>query len=164
MKQLKILLILSILCVIGFIVFISMKSEGQDSAKILPFSPTPTITQLPTVVQKPQFIIKGSIPYWDQESAFSTFRQNFVFFSYINLFWYYVDNDGIIKKYQDAYEDKSIIDFAHAKNVKVLAVVTNLSDEEGSTWDSSRVEIVIKNKTTRDKHIENIKNQESKFN
>lgn len=153
MKKIKVIFLLSIAFTIGFAVLIGLRTVRQSSVQIPSSNPTPTVTQLPTVVQKPQFIVKGSIPYWDQESALSSFTQNVDSFDYINLFWYYLSPDGSIVKYSYAKEDKSIIDFAHDNNVKVFAVVTNLPEYDGSSWDSERVENVIAHDDTKNAHI-----------
>lgn len=96
----------------------------------------------------------GWIPFWDQERAFSSFQKNSAAFSHISLFWYLLRSDGSVKKYIYAVENKNIIKYAHSRNVKVLALVANLPDEdEGGDWDSSRVDKVIGNSTARKKHI-----------
>lgn len=100
--------------------------------------------------------IRGSIPYWDQESAAASFRQNVAAFSEVALFWYYITREGEIMKYRYAKEDKSIIDFAKQNNVKVTAVITNLPETENSSWDSDRVAFVIEDNTRRKKHIDDI--------
>lgn len=100
--------------------------------------------------------IKSTIPYWDQNSAFSSFKENVNSFDYVNLFWYYIKSDGEIAMYEYALEDKSIIEFAHQNNIKVFAVITNLPEEEGTSWDSERVENVINDYSSRKKHIDDI--------
>jgi len=146
MRQIVIVFFL-IVCAVGIIVFINMKSRVQYSVQK---------QNIPKTTQKSEFVVKGSIPYWDQESAFFTFKENVAIFSYINLFWYYLSDNGDVERYKDAIEDRSIIDFAHANNVKALAVITNLPDKQGSTWDSDLVIRVIDDKNLRSKHISNI--------
>lgn len=97
------------------------------------------------------------IPFWDQQRAFSSFQKNYDQFKYISLFWYCLRSDGSTRKYIYAVEDKSIIRFSHSKNVKVLALIANLPDEdEGGDWDFARVDKVINNKTARNKHISDL--------
>ena len=146
MRQIVIVFFL-IICAAGIIVFINMKSRVQYSVQK---------QNIPKTTQKSDFIIKGSIPYWDQDGAFSSFRKNVNTFDYINLFWYYLGDTGTVEVYKDAEDDKSIIDFAHANRVEAFAVITNLSDKKGATWNSDLVESVIKNKASRAKHISRI--------
>lgn len=136
-------------------VFIVLNRNSFKEAPESVIKPTERLesTQAPS---KSRFETKGSIPYWDQDRAFSTFTENVRTFDYINIFWYYLGEEGTVEKYRDATEDKKIIDFARENNTKALAVVTNLSDKKGSTWDSKIVEDAIKDKTTRDKHVGNI--------
>src|SRR3989344_8513540 len=68
-------------------------------------------------------MIRGSIPYWEQEKAFLSFSQNAEKFDYISLYWYYLGADGTIKKYRGAREDQNIIKFAHDNNIKVGAII-----------------------------------------
>ena len=97
-------------------------------------------------------LIRGSIPYWEQEKAYLSFSQNASKFDYISLYWYYLGKDGQIKKYRGAKEDLNIIKFSHENNVKVGAIVTNLLDDEDLGWNSKRVETFIKNDEAIDAH------------
>src|SRR3990167_297317 len=101
-------------------------------------------------------LIRGSIPYWEQEKAFLSFSQNAGKFDYISLYWYYLGADGTIKKYRGAKEDQNIIKLAHDNNVKVAAIVTNLLDDEDLGWNSARVEAWIKNDKAIDTHVKTI--------
>src|SRR3990167_6645818 len=101
-------------------------------------------------------LVKGSSPYWDQEKALVSFKENIGIFNYVNLFWYYLSPNGDVNKYEYANEDRSIIEFAHQNNVKVSAVITNLPEYSGAGWDSKRVESVISEPETRKTHIANI--------
>src|SRR3989344_3155049 len=101
-------------------------------------------------------LIRGSIPYWEQEKAFLSFSQNAGKFDYISLYWYYLGADGTIKKYRGAKEDQNIIKFAHDNNVKAGAIVTNLLDDEDLGWNSERVETWIKNDTAIEAHVNSI--------
>lgn len=128
-----------------------MWSRTLRTEKMPKSFPAPTVT----VVNKP-LLVKGSIPYWDQENALDSFKKNIGIFNYINLFWYYLSPNGDVNKYEYADEDSSIIEFAHQSNVKVSAVITNLPEYSGATWDSKRVEDVIENDNLRKNHIQNI--------
>lgn len=98
----------------------------------------------------------GSIPYWDQERSFASFQKNVEAIDFISLFWYYLTADGQIAKYQYAKEDQRILDFAKARNVKVLALVSNLPEGGGSDWDWKRVDGVIADPEKRKQHIADI--------
>ena len=101
-------------------------------------------------------LIRGSIPYWEQEKAFLSFSQNANKFDYISLYWYYLGTNGQIKKYSGAREDQNIIKLAHDNNVKVGAIVTNLLDDEDLGWNSPRVEAWIKNDSAIEAHVSSI--------
>lgn len=107
-----------------------------------------------TVSKTPVFQIKGSIPYWEQNSAFSSFSSNVKSFHYLHLFWYYVTHEGTIETYDNTFEETKIIDFAHAHKVKVIPVLTNLP--EGGSWDSHRIELILSDKKHRQEHIARI--------
>ncbi|EKD64501.1 MAG: glycoside hydrolase family protein [uncultured bacterium] len=123
----------------------------------------PQQTIMPSEYQEPikeqfesRLEVKGSIPYWDQDRAFSSVENYIGTFDYINMFWYYLGDKGTVEKYRSANEDRNIIEFARTNNIKSLAVITNLPDREGSTWDSELVENAIADKNVRDRHIANI--------
>lgn len=113
---------------------------------------------------KPDLKSIGWIPYWDQEVATQSFKENADKIDYISLFWYRIDKNGNLGAYKDAVEDKSIIEFAHSKNVKVLALVANLSESGDGTWDHKRVDSVIASKEARKKHINDLINLVEKNN
>lgn len=118
-----------------------------------------------SIIQKPTLVIKGSIPYWDQEEGLASFKNNVKLFDYVNLFWYYLDSSGNIQKYQYADEDKDIIEFAHKSGVKVSAVITNLPEFPGARWnDSGLVENVINDKNKKERHIKSIADKLSEQN
>ncbi len=100
--------------------------------------------------------IFASIPYWDQEQATKSFKENVELIDFISLFWYQLKADGTIAKYSYAKEDQSIIDFAHHHQVKVLALIANLPEERGLDWDWQRVDLVIADSESRKKHIDKI--------
>lgn len=104
------------------------------------------------IAQKPLKTI-GWIPYWDQNAATQSFRENVDKIDYVSLFWYRIDKNGNLGAYEGVVEDKSIIEFAHSKNVKVLALIANLDESGDGTWDHKRVDNVIKTKEAREKHI-----------
>lgn len=96
----------------------------------------------------------GWIPYWNQAAGFSSLKQNAGFFDYVGLFWYLIRKDGAVEKYPFAVENSEIINFAHSKNIKVLAVIANLpAEDEGGSWDPNRVNKVISDSTLRKQHI-----------
>lgn len=96
----------------------------------------------------------ASIPFWDQKSAFASFKDNYEHFDYVSLFWYGLRPDGSIRKYIYAVEDKKIIKFAKSNDIKVFALVANLPDEDdGGDWDYKRVDKVISSAASRKKHI-----------
>ncbi len=125
----------------------------NDSSKMIPVN-----TIAPTIIKERDFFIKGSIPYWDQENAIISFKANKNVFNYINVFWYYLNYDGSIQKYEYAKEDTELIKFAHENNIKVSAVITNLG-ENPEKWDSGRVEEVINSTANRKNHITQILNK-----
>lgn len=145
--------VFAIILLISFFMIMISGSISKKNSKEPITQPTQPLSSAP---KKEPLIVKGSIPYWDQDNAFESFQKNVQAFDYINLFWYFLTNDGMIQKYAYANEDKNIIDFAHANNVKVMAVITNLPETEGATWDSKRVERVINNRVKREKHISDI--------
>lgn len=108
----------------------------------------------PIQVNKEPLVIFGSIPYWDQDRAVADFKQHTSSFDIISLFWYRLDSEGSIRKYQYAKEDQSLITYAQDNNVKVLALIANLPDN--GDWDSDRVGLVISTAEARAAHIKEI--------
>lgn len=106
---------------------------------------------LVTAKHEPKVI--GWIPYWDQTNASQSFKQNVSKIDYISVFWYRIDENGKLGTYKGVAQDKSIIEFAHKNNVKVLALVANLSETGDGSWDFKRVDRVISTKEARRKHI-----------
>ena len=101
-------------------------------------------------------IVLGWIPYWDQDDAMESFRNNIDLFSHISLFWYVLDENGKVKNYRNATESRELIEFAQKNGVKVLAIITNLPDDDdvgASNWDPERVWGVIKSKNRIQKHV-----------
>jgi spore germination protein len=93
----------------------------------------------------------GSIPYWDQAEAVADFKAHADAFDIISVFWYRLDEQGSIGKYRYATEDASLIEFAHAHEVKVLALIANLPED--GEWDTARVDTVISTAEARAAHI-----------
>ena len=150
MKRTLLPILVSIIIVLLFIFkFITVNNPS------LPQSPFPTLTPTPRLEP---LAVRTSIPYWDQRRAFSSFTQNVSVFKHLSLFWYFLDMEGTIQKYQYADEDKSIIDFARSNNVEVTAVITNLPETPRTSWDSSRVEDMLEVEEKRSAHIEDILN------
>jgi len=100
--------------------------------------------------------IRGSIPYWDQQRAFTSLRTHRNLIDHVSLFWYYLNEAGDIIRYEYAQEDRSLIDVARASHISVTIVITNLPEDEGTTWDSRRVEHVLADADLRAYHIRNI--------
>lgn len=155
------LFIVSYLVVIGLI-FIAITVFNMSSSKnnniptidyTVSFAP-PTPSAIP--VSKSPLAIHSAIPYWEQTKAVATFKEHVANYNSISMFWYYVNSDLEVAPYGDANEDESIITYAHEHNVKVLALVTNLPDAEGTTWSSDRIRPLIETKEARTKHIQDL--------
>ena len=137
------------------LVLIPLIAWGLRTLKYQRIEQTYVPRSTPTPSSKP-LVVKGSIPYWDQQNAFQSFQENISLFNYVNLFWYYLGRSGEVVKYAYAIEDRGIVEYAHANNIKVSAVITNLPEFQGASWDSERVENVISDSEIRNDHIENI--------
>lgn len=98
-----------------------------------------------------QVSVRCAMPYWEQEKSFTSFRNNFSNCQYASVFWYYLDDQEQIQKYESADENTSIISFAHAHNIKILMTITNLPDK--GDWDSKRVERMLDDVHIRQHHI-----------
>ena len=104
-------------------------------------------------------IVLGWVPYWDQDEAMESFRSNIDLFSHISLFWYVLDENGQVKSYRGAAESKELIKFAQRNDVKVLAIITNLPDDDhegASNWDPERVWEVIKSRDRIQQHVDDL--------
>jgi peptidoglycan-N-acetylglucosamine deacetylase len=94
------------------------------------------------------------IPFWDEPRALASYRNHVNKFTFLSVFWYKLDTNGNVSLYNQAVEDKSVIQFAHQHNNKVLAIVANMADyNEGGGWDANRVQNVIGTEEARQKHI-----------
>jgi len=99
---------------------------------------------------------RASIPYWDQKNATESLTANIALFDQVALFWYYIDETGTVTKYEYATEDTSILTRAQQRGIKTFFTLTNLGEKENETWDSRRVETVIKDEPSRTRHINDI--------
>lgn len=103
--------------------------------------------------------IMGWIPYWDQANAVDSLKANTDKIDFVSLFRYRFDARGGIGVYNNAVEDKDLINFAHKNNIKVMALIANLTENtEKEEWDPRRIQFVIANRYTRKKHIADIMN------
>ncbi len=107
------------------------------------------------------YTVLGWVPYWDQENAFESFRENEELFGYLSFFWYHLDPDGTVDTYEEADEDESLLREAQEKGVKVFALVANLlDDDEGGggedDWDTARVRTAIGTSSARSRHVEEL--------
>ncbi|MCU7843917.1 MAG: hypothetical protein KZQ93_08770 [Candidatus Thiodiazotropha sp. (ex Monitilora ramsayi)] len=96
------------------------------------------------------------IPYWDQSSAFQSYIDNKEIINYVAFFWYTLDERGEIKKYSMADEDINLVRQAKKNGAKVLAIITNLPDDEvedALDWDPKRLESILFNEKKRHSHI-----------
>src|SRR3989338_2380959 len=108
-------------------------SKSIDTTPVIPEEP------LTNTTDKYRPAVFASIPYWDQERAFLSFKEHVNQIDYVSLFWYNLRSNGSIATYQYAKEDKSIIDYAKKNGVKTFVLIANLPDEDdGENWDSKR--------------------------
>lgn len=104
------------------------------------------------------FEVMAWVPYWDQENAFRSFERNSQYIDYLGFFWYKLDEDGSVKKYDNTKEDIAMLRNAQKKGVKVFATIVNLPEyyETETDWDHKRVRKAIENENARKKHIREI--------
>jgi len=95
--------------------------------------------------------IFASIPYWDQERAIADFKEHVGAYDIVSFFWYRLDENGGIGKYENATEDVASVRFAQENGVKVLALIANLPED--GEWDTARVDKVIATPEARTAHI-----------
>jgi spore germination protein len=114
------------------------------------------LSSLVAVFPPHQLMIRGSIAYWDSEIGESSFRNNAQSFQSVSLFWYFVNSEGDIQKYEYAKDETEIINYAINNNVKIMATLTNLPESENSSWDSKRIEKILESENSRKKHIQQI--------
>ncbi len=131
---------------------------GRTIATSTPELSASTIIAQPSskneVIRATELKIFGSIPYWDQPRAVAMFKKHVELFDFISVFWYRLDAQGNIVKYDYAKEDASLITFAHENDVKVLALIANLPEDDD--WDPDLVERVIQSEVSRTAHINDI--------
>src|SRR3989344_2716536 len=142
--------IVSIILSLWLIAKPMVNNETIPSSTRIPTLPVPSLSQ-----NTDSFIVRAAIPYWDQENAVSSLKKHADLIDYFSLFWYYLDDEGSIQKYNSVVEDASLITFAHDNNIQVSAVITNLPEE--GTWDSSRVENIIAGEEKMTRCVGNIR-------
>ncbi len=100
------------------------------------------------------FEVMAWVPYWDQENAFRSFERNSQYIDYLGFFWYKLDEDGSVKKYDNTKEDIAMLRNAQKKGVKVFATIVNLPEyyETETDWIIRGFERQLKTKT-REKNI-----------
>ncbi len=115
-------------------------------------------SQEPAIQDTSEGAVLGWIPYWDQENAMKSVKENPELFDYLSVFWYRVDAKGNLTTYEVVEEDRSIIRYAHNNGIKVLALIANLPDytEEENEWDTNRIQLVTETKEARKEHIDDI--------
>lgn len=101
--------------------------------------------------------IAAAIPYWDQAAAIASLKAHQDLFDFVSVFWYVLRSDGSLTTYPNAKVDDSLITWAHANDIQVLALIANLpAEDEGGDWDAERVERVISSQEARAQHIADI--------
>ena len=140
-------ILLTLFLIVGVAFFMTYTGKKTPGIKVPPKKPTP-------VERTTELQVKSSIPYWEQEEALVSFREHVLKHDDLNLFWYYLGNNGEVVKYEYTVEDQGIIELAKENNVTTIATITNLPEEGG--WDSGRVENMLSSKESRAKHIQNI--------
>lgn len=133
-----------------------LPAKKQPIVSAVPSLTPTTAASTETPLPQKAIAVHSSIPYWDQENAFASVRQHPDKFETISMFWYYVNSDLDIATYEYAHEDESMISFAHEHKIKILALVTNLPDEEGSDWSSDRIREIITSDEQKTRHIEDL--------
>lgn len=98
------------------------------------------------------------IPYWDQQRGYNSYLENKKIINYIAFFWYTLDKNGDVKKYTLAKTDGELIRKAQKNGTKVLAIVTNLPDDEDKDededdWAYKRLEPILFSEEKRKSHI-----------
>ena len=156
MKKKYVIRIIILIITVPAVLSLWLITESVVTDKtISPILRTPIVSTPPLSKKADSFIMRAAIPYWDQENAVSSMKKHTDLIDYFSLFWYYVDEEGDIQKYNSAVEDTSLITFEHDNDIQVSAVITNLP-EEGS-WDSDRVENIIADDEKMNKHIRDIR-------
>jgi spore germination protein YaaH len=100
-----------------------------------------------------QRCVLGWVPYWDQERAIASFRENVTLFDTVAFFWYYLGKDGEIETYDRSRIDRDTIEFAREHGVKTLAIVTNLPMSGREHWEPKRVGRMTASRKARAQHV-----------
>jgi len=135
----------------------SPESSPQPGETVLLPSPEGSLEPAPKTPA-----LRVPLAYWDQHTAFESFKEHVDAFqskgSHVELFSYYLGDDGNIKHYGPADEDEEIINFAHDttdhKYVPVLALISNLPED--GDWDTKRVIKIISDPERRAVHIQDL--------
>ncbi|MDD4382280.1 MAG: glycosyl hydrolase family 18 protein, partial [Candidatus Dojkabacteria bacterium] len=69
------------------------------------------------------------IPWWDQDDAFTSLKENSEYIRIIHPFWYEVKNDGSISKFTGA-EDEDIIKFCKDNDILIIPAISNEQDPD----------------------------------
>lgn len=97
------------------------------------------------------------LPFWDQQAGFDSYQANHEPISHVSLFWYYLANNGAIKKYKHADTNSRLVRKIQNNGDKALALVANLPDldpdDPDGGWNGLLVRKVLKDKKKRRRHI-----------
>jgi spore germination protein len=68
------------------------------------------------------------VPYWDQQRAFASLRENLDVFDEVSPFWYALDPDGriVLADKENTTVDRATVRFLQRRGIRVLPTVTNL--------------------------------------
>jgi len=97
------------------------------------------------------------MPWWDQDRAFETIKQNKGKVKYIKAFWYEAKKDGSIKKYTGAENDE-IEEFAKQNSIGFIPVINN-------DFSAETAKELVSNSEVSAKHLDNLVDmvQENEF-
>lgn len=149
--------VVSIVALAFLIIGFGARQNDMDMiASVTIANNTPTSSQASTStptapISATETTVFGSIPYWDQARAIADFKAHAEVYDMISVFWYRLDGDGGIGKYQYATEDLSLISYARERGVKTLGLIANLP--ENGDWDPDRVDAAIGDPESRAAHI-----------
>ena len=100
------------------------------------------------------------VPYWDQPRAMSSYQQHHDKITHVSFFWYYLDDNGDVKKYRYADTNLNHIAQVHNNNDKAYAIIANLPDlnpdDPNGGWKRDRVRAMMESDTGRNKHIDDL--------
>lgn len=100
--------------------------------------------------------VRASVPYWDQDRALAIAQANGDVIDQVVFFWYYLGEDGSIKRYEYAQVGLDAVKLARANGAMVSVLISNLPDEDGADWDSKRVERMLESEGSRAEHIQEV--------